>query len=147
MVLSGMSDFEQMADNVRTFSSGAPQTPEEAAVLAEIAEGLKNALPCTRCRYCCEGCPMQLDIPMLIHAWNDLKFSGSMTVPMQMDALPDDKKPSACIACGACAAICPQKIDIPAALSEFAERLAGTTSWAELCRQREEAARKLKAGS
>ena len=144
MVLSGMSDFEQMVDNVRTFSSEDWQTAEEAALLADIAEGLKDALPCTRCRYCCEGCPMQLDIPMLIHAWNDLKFSGSMTVPMQMDALPEDKKPSACIGCGACAAICPQKIDIPAALSEFAERLSNTTSWAELCRQREEAARKLK---
>ena len=144
MVLSGMSDFEQMVDNVRTFSGGDPQTEEESALLADIAEGLKDALPCTRCRYCCEGCPMQLDIPMLIHAWNDLKFSGSMTVPMQMDALPEDKKPSACIGCGACAAICPQKIDIPTALSEFAERLSNTTSWAELCRQREEAARKLK---
>ena len=147
MVLSGMSDFEQMVDNVRTFSSGERQTAEEASLLADIAEGLKDALPCTRCRYCCEGCPMQLDIPMLIHAWNDLKFSGSMTVPMQMDALPEDKKPSACIGCGACAAICPQKIDIPTALSEFAERLSNTTSWAELCRQREEAARKLKSQS
>ncbi len=147
MVLSGMSDFEQMVDNVRTFSSGDRQTSEEASLLADIAEGLKDALPCTRCRYCCEGCPMQLDIPMLIHAWNDLKFSGSMTVPMQMDALPEEKKPSACIGCGACAAICPQKIDIPAALSEFAERLSNTTSWAELCRQREEAARKLKSQS
>ena len=147
MVLSGMSDFEQMVDNVRTFSGGDPQTEEESALLADIAEGLKDALPCTRCRYCCEGCPMQLDIPMLIHAWNDLKFSGSMTVPMQMDALPEDKKPSACIGCGACAAICPQKIDIPTALSEFAERLSNTTSWAELCRQREEAARKLKSQS
>ena len=147
MVLSGMSDFEQMVDNVRTFSGGDPQTEEESALLADIAEGLKDALPCTRCRYCCEGCPMQLDIPMLVHAWNDLKFSGSMTVPMQMDALPEDKKPSACIGCGACAAICPQKIDIPTALSEFAERLSNTTSWAELCRQREEAARKLKSQS
>ena len=147
MVLSGMSDFEQMVDNVHTFSSGERQTAEEASLLADIAEGLKDALPCTRCRYCCEGCPMQLDIPMLVHAWNDLKFSGSMTVPMQMDALPEDKKPSACIGCGACAAICPQKIDIPTALSEFAERLSNTTSWAELCRQREEAARKLKSQS
>ena len=147
MVLSGMSDFEQMVDNVHTFSSGERQTAEEASLLADIAEGLKDALPCTRCRYCCEGCPMQLEIPMLIHAWNDLMFSGSMTVPMQMDALPEDKKPSACIGCGACAAICPQKIDIPTALSEFAERLSNTTSWAELCRQREEAARKLKSQS
>ena len=144
MVLSGMSASAQMEDNVRTFTEESPQTPEEAALLLDIAEGLKGALPCTRCRYCCEGCPMQLDIPMLIHAYNDLKFAGSMTVPMQMDALPEDKLPSACIGCGACAAICPQKIDIPAAMREFADKLASMPSWAEMCRQREEAARKLK---
>ena len=144
MVLSGMSASAQMEDNVRTFTEVNPQTQEEAALLLDIAEGLKDALPCTRCRYCCEGCPMQLDIPMLIHAYNDLKFAGSMTVPMQMDALPEDKLPSACIGCGACAAICPQKIDIPAAMREFADKLASMPSWAEMCRQREEAARKLK---
>ena len=144
MVLSGMSDYAQVTDNVHTFTEEKPQTVEEATLLAEIAEELKNALPCTRCRYCCEGCPMQLDIPMLIHAYNDLKFAGSMTVSMQMDALPEDKRPSACIGCGACAAICPQKIDIPAAMTELAEKLASMPSWAELCRQREEAARKLK---
>ena len=144
VVLSGMSDEAQMADNIRTFTSGTPQTAEEAALLADIAEGLKNALPCTRCRYCCDGCPMQLDIPMLIHAYNDLKFGSSMTVPMQMDALPEDKKPSACIGCGACAAVCPQNIDIPAALKEMADRIASMPSWAEMCREREEAARKLK---
>lgn len=144
VVLSGMSDFEQMVDNVHTFTGGDPQTEGEAALLAEIAEKMKDSLPCTRCRYCCDGCPMQLDIPMLIHAYNDLKFAKSMTVPMQMDALPEDKKPSACIGCGACAAICPQKIDIPAVMEEFAGRLANMTSWAEMCRQREEAAKKLK---
>ena len=88
---------------------------------------------------------MGLDIPMLIHAWNDLKFAdGSMTVPMQMDALAEGKRPADCIACGACAAVCPQKIDIPGALSEFADALSKRTSWAELCRQREEAARALR---
>ena len=146
VVLSGMSAPEQMRDNLQTFSGGMPLSEEEKSVLAEIAEGLKNALPCTRCRYCCDGCPMGLDIPMLIHALNDLKFAGSMTVPMQMDALPEDKKPSACIGCGACAAVCPQNIDIPAAMAELADRLSKVTSWAELCRQREEAARRLKAG-
>ena len=143
MVLSGMSAFDQMADNVATFSGGEAQTADEAALLMELAEELKDALPCTRCRYCCDGCPMQLDIPMLIHAYNDLKFASSMTVPMQMDALPEDKRPSACVACGACAAVCPQKIDIPAAMAELADALSKMPSWAELCRQREEAARKL----
>ena len=103
-----------------------------------LAEEMKDALPCTRCRYCCDGCPMQLDIPMLIHAYNDLKYSNSsMTVPMQFDALPDDKRPSACIACGACAAVCPQKIDIPTALRELSDMLSRMPSWAETCRQRE----------
>ena len=144
MVLSGMSSLDQMADNVNTFSGGEPQTAEEAALLGRIAEGMKDALPCTRCRYCCPGCPMGLDIPMLIHAYNDLKFAKSMTVPMQLDALPENKRPSACVACGSCAAICPQGIDIPGALAELSETLAGMPSWAEMCRQREEAARKLK---
>ena len=144
MVLSGMSSFPQMQDNTATFSGGAPQTPEEAALLLQIADGLKNALPCTRCRYCCDGCPMQLDIPMLIHAYNDVKFSGSMTVPMQLDALPEDKRPSACIGCGACAAVCPQKIDIPDALAQLDRIVSGMPSWVQLCKEREEAARKLK---
>ena len=146
VVLSGMSNLSQMRDNIATFSGGAAQTPEEAALLLDIAESLKNALPCTRCRYCCDGCPMQLDIPMLIHAYNDVRFStGSMTVPMQFDALPADKRPSACIGCGACAAVCPQNIDIPAALAELSDIVSKMPSWAELCRQREEAAKKMAA--
>ena len=137
MVLSGMSNTEQMQDNIRTFSAGQPLSEPETALLFEIADTLKAALPCTRCRYCCDGCPMQLDIPMLIHAYNDIKFGSSMTVPMQMDALPEDKRASACIGCGQCSSICPQKIDIPKALSDLARILDSTTSWAELCRQRE----------
>ena len=144
MVLSGMSDAAQMEDNVRTFTEERELTETENGLLMSLAEKLKDALPCTRCRYCCDGCPMKLDIPMLIHAYNDLKFAGSMTVPMQMDALPEERRPSACIGCGACAAVCPQKIDIPAAMKELAARLASMPSWAEMCRQREEAARKLR---
>ena len=143
VVLSGMSSFEQMADNVAAFSGGMPQTREESALLMDIAEELKDALPCTRCRYCCDGCPMQLDIPMLIYAYNDVKFGGGLTVSMQLDALPEDKRPSACVACGACAAVCPQNIDIPDALAELADRLAKMPSWAELCRQRDEEQRKM----
>jgi len=146
MVLSGMSALNQMIDNVATFSGGLAQADDESAVLEAIAEGMKDALPCTRCRYCCDGCPMGLDIPMLIHAYNDVRFAQSMTVPMQLDALPEDKRPSACVACGACAAVCPQSIDIPGAMAELSGILAKMPSWAELCRQREEAAKRLKAG-
>ncbi len=146
VVLSGMSNLAQMEDNVKTFSSGEPQTEQEAALLMKLAESLKNALPCTKCRYCCDGCPQGLDIPMLIHAYNDVKYTeGGTTVAMQFDALPEDKRPEACIKCGACAAVCPQNIDIPGTLEELADILNKLPSWAEICRQREEAARKLKA--
>ena len=67
VIRSGMSAFDQMEDNVATFSGGRELNEEEKALLFDIAEGLKDAVPCTRCRYCCEGCPMGLDIPMLIH--------------------------------------------------------------------------------
>ena len=145
VILSGMSDLSQMEDNIRTFSLGEPLTEKEGTLLQELSEELKEALPCTRCRYCCDGCPQGLDIPMLIHAYNDVKFSsGSMTVGMQFDALPEDKLPSACIRCGACAAVCPQKIDIPEALSKLSEMLSKQPSWAQLCLQRAEAARKLR---
>ena len=142
MVLSGMSNMAQMEDNVAAFSRGEPLTEAERAVLADIAEAMKVGVPCTRCRYCCDGCPMGLDIPMLLHGYNDMKFSGGTTVPMQMDALDADKRPEACLGCGACAAVCPQGIDIPGTLAEFGEMLKNGPSWAAICREREEAARR-----
>ena len=63
---------------------------------------------------------------------------------VQFDALPEDKRPSACVGCGACAAVCPQKIDIPAALAELSDILSKMPSWAQMCLEREEDARKLK---
>lgn len=145
IVLSGMSNFDQMKDNIATFSGGDDLSDEEKTVLTGIADSMKVGVPCTACRYCTEGCPMGLDIPMLLAAYNDMKFQTAMAVPMQMDALPAEKRPESCISCGACAAVCPQQIDIPAVMSEFSEMLAAGPHWAEICRQREEAAEKLRA--
>jgi predicted aldo/keto reductase-like oxidoreductase len=146
VVLSGMSALEQMDENIRTFSVDRPLSPEETRFLLDLAEQKKDAVPCTACRYCTEGCPMELDIPMLIAAYNDCKFSSSFTVPMQMDALDEDKRPSACIGCGACAAICPQNIDIPSVLADFADMYDKSEKWADICKRREEEARRLKEG-
>ena len=63
---------------------------------------------------------------------------------MKLDALPENKRPAACIGCGACAKMCPQLIEIPQILHTFAERLAQLPTWAQICRQRDEAARKLR---
>ena len=57
MILSGMSTMEQVKDNIATFEKDDPVTPEEEAILLAAAEKMKNSVPCTACRYCCDGCP------------------------------------------------------------------------------------------
>lgn len=141
MVLSGMSSMEQMVDNVKTFSEDKPLTAEETALLLDIAEGMKDSIPCTACRYCCDGCPAGLDIPGLISTYNELRFSPAVNVAMRIEFMPEDKKPTACIGCGQCTRMCPQNIDVPGALKDFAEKLSKLPSWAEICRQREAAAK------
>ncbi|MBQ5987593.1 MAG: aldo/keto reductase [Clostridia bacterium] len=144
VILSGMSNIEQMRQNIETFSHSAPLTDAQTALLLDLAERKKDAVPCTACRYCTDGCPMGLDIPMLIAAYNDCKFSAGFTVPMQMDALDEDKRPSACLQCGACAAVCPQSIPIPDVLADFAKLLETRPKWADICREREEAEKRRK---
>lgn len=141
MVLSGMSNMEQMMDNIRTFSEDKPLTAEETALLLDIAEGMKDSIPCTACRYCCDGCPAGLDIPGLISTYNEIRFSPAVNVAMRIEFMPEDKKPTACIGCGQCTQMCPQNIDVPGALKDFAEKLSKLPSWAEICRQRELAAK------
>lgn len=145
VVLSGMSNMAQLEDNVRTFTDGEPLTADEVALLLEIAEEMKGAVPCTSCRYCCDSCPQQLDIPRLVNAYSDLQIAPTVNIGMWIDSLPEDKRPDACIACGACAAMCPQGIDIPGVLEKLAQQLARSTGWAEICRQRD-AAQKENAG-
>ena len=141
MVLSGMSNMEQMMDNVNTFSEDKPLAEEETALLLDIAEGMKDSIPCTACRYCCDGCPAGLDIPGLISTYNEIRFSPAVNVAMRIEFMPEDKKPTACIGCGQCTQMCPQNIDVPGALKDFAEKLSKLPSWAEICRQREAAAK------
>ena len=137
MVLSGMSSMEQMRDNVKTFEKAIPLSEEERAALLNIAEQLKDSIPCTACRYCTDGCPAGLDIPMLIANYNELRFEPSVNTSMRLDALPDDKLPTACISCGKCKQICPQKIDIPAVMKAFSQKLTTITKWSDVCAARE----------
>ena len=136
MILSGMSNLAQMEDNLKTFSAPAPLSAEEQALLQTIAEKLKNAVPCTACRYCCDGCPAKLDIPLLLSIYNDLRCDagGSVIATMRVEAL--EHQPAECVNCGQCTAACPQNIDVPAALADLAGRIAALPSWGEICRQR-----------
>ncbi len=144
MVLSGMSNMEQLADNIKTFSDMKPLDESELELVFKIAEGLKNSVPCTSCGYCVDGCPMGLNIPMFISMYNELRIAPSTNISMRVEALPEEKQPASCISCGACTSICPQNLDIPKHLSDFAQELKKLPSWAEISRQRAEAAAKLK---
>ncbi len=144
VVLSGMSTMEQLEDNIKTYSECKPLSDYETAVLYDIAEGMKNSLPCTSCRYCTDVCPMGLNIPMLIEVYNDVRVVPSANAGVKIEFLPEDKRPTACIGCGACAAICPQKIDIPKELAAFSAALEKIPSWRKISAEREAAARAMK---
>ncbi|MBQ1234212.1 MAG: aldo/keto reductase [Oscillospiraceae bacterium] len=141
MVLSGMSNMEQTLDNLNTFKEYNPLSDAEKECVLAIAEELKDSVPCTRCRYCVDGCPMGLDIPTLIASYNESRVEMQLNIGIFVESLPEDKRPSACIGCGACTHICPQNIDIPGIMEEFAQKLSKQRSWAEICKERAEAAK------
>ena len=142
VVLSGMSNIEQMQDNIKTFNDNNPLNEDEINLVYDIAKKLANTVPCTKCRYCCEGCPMGLDIPRLINIYNDLKVTKSVNTIMALDSMDKDKWPSACLKCGACAQICPQSIQIPDILEDLTNTINSMTSWAEISKQRAEEAKR-----
>ena len=142
MILSGMNEVAQVEDNLNTFASYEPLSPEERQTLLEIAEGMKKGVPCTGCRYCCASCPMELDIPFLLECYNDYRYVESLTASQRLDGLKEDKKPASCIACGQCSHACPQGIDVPAALAELSEMYANGPKWAEVSKGRAESIRK-----
>lgn len=138
VILSGMSNIEQMKDNIKTFNENIPLTKEETEIVLEIAKQMSSTVPCTKCRYCCDGCPMQLDIPGLINIYNELNIAQAVNAIMALDALEKDKWPSACLKCGACKQICPQSIDIPDVLEKLTNTIEKMPNWAQICKQREE---------
>ncbi len=142
MILSGMSNLAQLQDNIATFQERKPLNEEEARLVFAAADRLKNAVPCTACRYCCDGCPMGLNIPMFMSICTELRFADSVNTSIILRALPEDKMPSACLQCGQCTTICPQGIDIPGVIQELNERLEKIPKWSDICRQREEEQRR-----
>ena len=139
VILSGMNEVAQVEDNLRTFREKWPLAAEEYSVLMDIAEKLKKGVPCTACRYCCDGCPAGLNIPYLLECYNDYKFATTMTPSMRIDALDEDKRPAACIGCGQCMHACPQGIDVPSALAELAEMYEKGPHWIDQVKLRQKA--------
>lgn len=126
MVLSGMSDESQMADNLSYMKEFQPLNDEEMAIVMKAAEIIRNdiAVPCTACRYCVDDCPMQIPIPDYFKIYNSLK---QLQHTREWDCRNNYKrasenhgKASDCIECGMCESHCPQKIEIREALKQVA---------------------------
>lgn len=126
MVLSGMSNSEQLRENIQTFEEEKPLNSKEMEKLLKIANNMveKIALPCTACRYCVSHCPQGLDIPALLALYNEhCVTDGGFIAPMALSAIQEEKRPGACIGCRSCEAVCPQQIKVSEAMADFVRKL------------------------
>ena len=123
-VLSGMSSYAQMEDNLRTMKDFRPMTEEELAVIREAQEALNGdkSIPCTACHYCTEGCPMNIPIPEIFNVANRKKGSPRFRTVREYNIVTQDKgKASDCVECGQCEEACPQHLPITELLKDFRE--------------------------
>ena len=126
MVLSGMSNMEQLRQNIATWETDKPLSEAEEKKLLELADGeaAKAGVPCTACHYCTTHCPQGLPIPEILAFYNEYKLTGGGFIPtMGIRSLPEDKRPSACIGCRSCEQVCPQQIKISEVMKDFSALL------------------------
>ena len=121
-LLSGMSNMEQMNDNIKTYKNMKPLTSGEMELIENVlAEMSKVAsIPCTACRYCEKDCPVGIDIAVCFSLYNELK-RGSEAWNRRNLYNSLSKKAGDCTGCGACLSHCPQHIDIPKEMAVVAK--------------------------
>ena len=126
VILSGMSNEEQLEKNLITFSEDKQLSDAQMATLLDVADKMVSVgtVPCTACHYCVSHCPQGLDIPHLISLYNEHAYTGGgFIAPMALSALPEDKLPQACLHCQSCEQVCPQQIGISEVMEKFSDLL------------------------
>jgi len=129
VVLSGMSNMEQMIDNTSYMNEFQVITFKERLMCFDVANIINSqiAIPCTACHYCTEGCPMNICIPEYFSLYNEdmrehLEEKGWTINFSNYDNLTVTRgKASDCIQCGQCEGVCPQHLTIIDYLQKVAE--------------------------
>lgn len=115
MVLSGMSNLEQVADNTSYMADFRPLSPAEVVVTEQAAQQIRTdgTIPCTGCGYCVDGCPQHIPIPALFALYNRvLGQPGPMHKKEYGELCAQGSPASACVACHQCEGACPQHLDV-----------------------------------
>ena len=122
MVLSGMSNLEQLQDNVGFMKDFRPLSPKEHKAVAKVRTILcsMGMIPCTACRYCTEVCPTGISIPDLFACMNNRKLFNSRVYINYYFPFAQKATPADCVGCGRCEAICPQNLPIRKLLKDVA---------------------------
>ncbi len=123
-ILSGMSNLQQVKENIDTFVNYRPFTEKEEKTAHEIAQIIQSqgAINCTACKYCMEVCPRGINIPAIFGLYNLYKASAQPNAAFMFvtnyNALKEEERADKCIHCGLCNKNCPQGLDIPKLLAD-----------------------------
>jgi len=122
LILSGMSNLDQVRDNIATVKERKVLSGGEKELLLRASTLLFKtiAASCTFCRYC--KCPQGLDIPNILNVYNDYKAGGEWRLKRLL-ALPEEHRPPACTNCGLCVDQCPQNLEMPKYMDEIAKAM------------------------